>query len=260
MIAALLAGGLYFVGFDFRERFKPLQQVEAIPEKTMDVPPGSREDAIIALTGELGKISEAESARRAFNALAALWKVSPLPEGPALNLSNGLERAAQERDLRLYRFSGNLGALLRLNYPAGLELKLDGISGRRFVSLVGMENEQLLIDSTLSGKKALSFGELEKEWTGQGFLLWKDSLNLLAKALPGSRGDSIKQLQSLLYEAGTYRSPLTGIYDDSTLSAVKEFQNSKGILQDGIVTGPTLMTLYGSIDRFGAPKLTAVKK
>jgi peptidoglycan hydrolase-like protein with peptidoglycan-binding domain len=101
---------------------------------------------------------------------------------------------------------------------------------------------------------------LEKHWTGQGFLLWKDSLNLLAKTLPGSRGDSIKQLQSLLYEAGTYRSPLTGIYDDNTLSAVKEFQISKGILQDSLVGSQTLMILYGSVDRFEAPKLTTVKK
>jgi hypothetical protein len=153
-----------------------------------------------------------------------------------------------------------LGALLSLNYPAGLELKLDGIPGSRFASLVGVENEQLLLDSTSSGGNPLSFKELEKHWTGQGFILWKDPLNLLTKTLPGSRGDSIKQLQSLLSEAGVYRSPLTGIYDDNTLSAVKEFQISKGILQDSTVGSQTLMILYGSADRFEAPKLTAVKK
>ena len=259
MIAALLAGGLYFAGIDFPERFKASPPVEATPEGTGEDPALTGEDVSV-LTDELGKISEAESARRAFNVLAGLWKVSPLPEGVNLNPENGMERAAQERELRLYRFSGNLGALLRIDYPAVLELKWDGISGRRFVSLVGIENERLLVDSALSGKKPLSFSELEKYWTGQGFLLWKDSLNLLAGALPGSRGNSIKQLQSLLYETGTYRSPLTGVYDDSTVSAVKEFQLSRGILQDGIVGNQTLMFLYGSGDRFEAPKLTAGKK
>ena len=261
MMAALFAGGLYFAGIDFPERFKASPPVEATPEETGEDPGLTGEDVSAVLTEELGKISEAESARRAFNVLAGLWKVSPLPEGANLNPANGMERAAQERELRLYRFSGNLGALLRLDYPAVLELKLDGISGRRrFVSLVGIENEELLVDSTLSGKKPLSFKELEKYWTGQGFLLWKDSLNLLARALPGSRGNSIKQLQSLLHETGTYRSPLTGVYDDSTVSAVKEFQLSKGIPQDGIVGNQTLMFLYGSGDRFEAPKLTAGKK
>ena len=260
MMAALLAGGLYFAGFDFPERFKASPPVEATPEETEQDPALTGEDVSAVLMDELGKISEAESARRAFNVLAGLWKVSPLPESANLNPENGMERAAQERELRLYRFSGNLGALLRIDYPAVLELKLEGISGRRFVSLVGIENEELLVDSTLSGKKSFSFRELEKYWTGQGFLLWKDSLNLLTMALPGSKGNSIKQLQSLLHETGTYRSPLTGVYDDSTLSAVKEFQLSKGILQDGIVGNQTLMFLYRSGDRFEAPKLTAGKK
>jgi len=260
MIAALLAGGLYFAGIDFPERFKASPPVETTPEETEQDPALTGEDVSAVLMDELGKISEAESARRAFNVLAGLWKVSPLPESANLNPANGMERAAQERELHLYRFSGNLGALLRIDYPAVLELKLDGISGRRFVSLVGIENEELLVDSTLSEKKSLSFKELEKYWTGQGFLLWKDSLNLLARALPGSRGNSIKQLQSLLYETGTYRSPLTGVYDDSTISAVKEFQLSKGILQDGIVGNQTLMFLYRSGDYFETPRLTAGEK
>ncbi len=260
MITALLAGGLYFAGVDFLEPFKASPPVEATPQKTEEPPVVGQVDVSAALTGELGKISEAESARRAFNLMAGLWKVPPLPESATLIPANGMEQAAQERELRLHRFSGNLGALLRINYPAVLELKLDGIPGRRFVSLVGMGNEQVLVESTLSGKISLSFSELEKRWTGQGFLLWKDSLSLLPRAVPGSRGNSIRQLQSLLYEAGTYRGPLTGVYDDNTLTAVREFQNSKGIPQDGIVGSQTLMLLYGSVDRFETPKLTAGKK
>jgi len=260
MLAALLAGGLYFTGFDFLEPFKTAQQLEATPEETEGNPALTGEDVPAALANELGKISEEESASKAFNVLAGLWKVSPLSESVNLKLANGMERAAQERELRLYWFSGNLGALLRFDYPAALELRLNGISGKRFVSLVGIENERLLLDSPLSGMKSLTFKELEQHWTGQGFLLWKDSLNLLTRALPGSWGGSVKQLQSLLYEAGTYRRPLTGVYDDGTLSAVKEFQASRGILQDGIAGSQTLMFLYGSGDRFRTPKLTAEKK
>ncbi len=260
MIAALFAGGLYFAGFNIPERLKAPQQVEAIEEGMEEDPALPEEDVSAALTDELAKISEAESARRAFNALASLWKVSPLPESPNMNPLNGMERAAQERELRPYRFSGNLGALLRIGYPAVLELKLDGVSGRRFVSLVGIENEQLLVETTPSERKSLSFSELEKQWTGQGLLFWKDSLGLLARAIPGSRGNPVKELQTLLRDTGTYRSPLTGVYDDTTLAAVKEFQTSKGILQDGIVGSQTLMFLYRSVDRFEVPKLMAEKK
>ena len=209
---------------------------------------------------EIGRVSETESVRRAFNTLAGFWNVPPVPEGDLLNQFNRMERAALNRDLRLYRFSGNLGALLRIDYPTALELTLPGILGKRFVSLVGRENEQLLIDPPIAGKKSLSFNELEKHWSGQGFLLWKDPLNLPASLSVGSKGGHIKRLQGLLREAGATGVPLTGVYDDDTLSAVKEFQASKGIEQDGIVGSQTLMVLYRSIDRFEVPTLTAGRK
>jgi murein L,D-transpeptidase YcbB/YkuD len=53
---------------------------------------------------------------------------------------------------------------------------------------------------------------------------------------------------------------LTGVYDDDTLSAVKEFQTSRGIKSDGIAGDQTLMLLYRSIDRFEVPRLTGGRK
>jgi general secretion pathway protein A len=171
-----------------------------------------------------------------------------------------MERAALDRKLRLYRFSGNLGALLRIDIPAALELTLPGISGKRFLSLVGQENEQLLVDPPIRERKSLAFSELEKHWSGQGFLLWKDPLNLLPRISQESKGKHIATLQGLLLEAGASRLPITGVYDAETLSAVKEFQGSKGIAQDGIVGVQTLMLLYVSIDRFATPRLKAEQK
>jgi hypothetical protein len=141
-----------------------------------------------------------------------------------------------------------------------IELTIPGIPGRRFLSLVGMENERLLVDPPLAGRRSLTFSEMEKHWSGQGFLLWKDPLNLPTRISPGTKGDQIKRLQGLLKEAGAYSGPLTGAYDGDTLSAVKKFQSSKGIEQDGIIGGKTLMLLYRSIDRFEVPRLTAGRK
>jgi general secretion pathway protein A len=171
-----------------------------------------------------------------------------------------MERAALDRELRLYRFSGNLGALLRLDSPAVLELIIPGIPGKRFLSVVARENERLRVDPPLAGRKSLTFGELETNWSGQGFLLWRDPLNLPARISPGAEGDYIKRLQGLLGEAGAYSGPLTGFYGGDTISAVKKFQSSKGIEPDGVIGGKTLMVLYRSIDRFEVPRLTAVKK
>ena len=259
VLAALFAAGIYFLRQDFIDRFKTSQRLEAT-EQIEKTPPITGEELSRAMVAELGKIPESESVRRAFNTLAGFWNVSPIPENGDLNQLNAIERAVVERELRLYRFSGNLGALLRFDYPAILELNMPGVPGKRFVSLVGRDNEHLLVDPPIAGRRSLSFGEIEKHWSGQGFLFWKDPLNLLTNKSFGSKGDHVKQLQALLREAGVYSMPLTGVYDGDTVSAVKQFQSSKGINEDGIVGGQTLMFLYGSINRFEVPRLSVGRK
>jgi general secretion pathway protein A len=260
MLVGLFAAGIYFKWYDFIDPFKASQHIEATEEQTKKDPVITGEELSRAMAAELGKVPESESARRAFNTLASFWNAPPIPESGNLNQFNGIERAALERGLRLYRFSGNLGALLRIDYPAVLELTLPGVPGKRFVSLVGVENEQLLVDPPVADRRSLSFIEIEKHWSGQGFLLWKDPLNLPTSVTPGAKGGHIKRLQGLLREAGAYSRPLTGVYDGDTLLAVKEFQSSRGIEQDGIVGGQTLMLLYRSIDRFEVPRLTIGRK
>ena len=235
-------------------------RIEEPPELIKKAPPIAGEEFSRTIAVEFEKVSEFESARRAFNALTVIWNVSPVTESEKLSDNNGMEQAALDRNLYLYRFSGNLGALLRIDSPAGLELVIPGIPGKRFVSLVGVEGEQLLIDPPIVGRKSLSFSELEKHWSGQCFLLWKDPLDLLPRMSIGSRGDPIKWLQNLLSEAGAYNVPKTGIYDEDTISAVKKFQSSMKIQEDGIVGDQTLMLLYRSIDRFKMPRLTVERK
>jgi general secretion pathway protein A len=260
VLAAFLAAGIYLTGRDFIDDLNPPAQVEATEEQTKDASPITGEELSRAMAAELGKIPESESARRAFNTLAGLWDAPPIPETRKLNQSKGMEQAALDRNLRLYRFSGNLSALLRIDIPAALELSVPGLRGKRFVSLVSKNNELLLVDPPIPGKESLSFSELDKHWSGQGFLLWKDPLNLLTRVWPRSKGEHIKRLQDLMREAGAYSGPTTGAYDAGTLSAVKEFQLSRGISQDGIVGVQTLMLLYRSIDRFEAPRLTVSRK
>jgi general secretion pathway protein A len=260
VLMAILAAAIYLTWHDIIDPFKASQPLEATGVETEREPVISGEEFYHAMAAELGGVPEPESARRAFNTLASRWNARPLSESDNLNSIDAMERAALDRELCFYRFSGNLGVLLRIDYPVVLELNMPGISGKRFISLVGMENEHLLVDPPISGRGSLSFSELEKHWSGNGFLLWKDPMNLLPRTLQGSKGEHVKRLQALLKEAGAYTRPLTGVYDSDTLSAVKEFQSSKGIEQDGIVGGQTLMLLYHSIDRFEVPRLTVRQK
>jgi len=259
VLAALIGASVFFIRSDFIN-FHIVPASKETGEQARKNPVLTGAELFRAMAAELGSVPEAESARRAFNALTGFWNVPPVPESLRLNPFHGMEQWALDRDLFLYRFSGNLGTLLRLDYPAALELTLPGIPGKRFVSLVGVKNERFLIDPPIAGRRSLSFNEIEKYWSGQAFFLWKDSLKLLKNALAGSTEEGVKQLQGLLKEAGAYDKPLTGVYNADTRSAVMQFQSSAGIEQDGIVGGQTLMLLYRSIDRFQVPTLTARRK
>ena len=260
LAAFFLAGIYYFTWYDFMGYFNAPPHVEATEEQTKQAPLITGEELSRTMAAELGKVPESESARRAFNTLAGFWNVPPVPQSSNLDQFDGWESAAHDRELRLYRFSGNLGVLLRIDYPAALELTLPGIPGKRFIALVGIENEQLVVDPPIAGRESLSFSELEKHWSGRGLLIWKNPLNLLANISPGEKGGHIKRLQILLREAGVYNGPLTGVYDSDTLSAVKELQSLREIEADGISGEQTLMLLYRSIDRFGVPRLNVVRK
>ena len=260
VLTALIAGGIYFKWPDLLDYYKTWLPVTVTEVKTTPLAVITGEDLFRAMADELGKVPESESARRAFNTLARFWNAPPLPESSIVNPSDGMDRAALDRKLLRYRFWGNLGALLRLDHPAALELTLPGIGGKRFISLVGMDNEQLLVDPPMAGRTSFSFSEIEKHWSGEGSLLWKDPLNLLPNSSSEANKDLIKKLQGLLKEAGFYSRPLTGVYDGDTRSAVKAFQSSRGIEADGIVGAQTLMLLYRSINRFEVPTLTAGEK
>jgi general secretion pathway protein A len=255
VFAALVAAGIFYTWDDFSNRSSAPPNSGTVENQTKETPDAAGKDFSRAMAADLGNVTESESNRRAFNKLAVSWNVPSVPESIYFDDFNKMERAARDRGLRIYEFSGSMTALLRINYPAALELILPGISGKRFISLVHIENGQCLIDPQISGRRFLSPGETEKHWSGQGYLLWKDHLNILAHVPPGAEGEQIKRLQSLLKEAGTYSGPLTGAYDKNTLSAVKKFQSLNGIKEDGVVGAQTLIMLYRSSDRFGAPRL-----
>ena len=260
IVLAVFASAVYVAWQGFILPFKaspPAVATEAQP-KMETAPTGEAFTRLIA--AELGAVSEADSAREAFNVLAGLWKVPPVAGSAAWDPANGMERAAAERKLRLYRFSGNLGALSRINCPAALELNLPGVPGSRFVALVSLDQDRLAVDPPLGGRKSILFHELERHWSGKGFLLWRDFFDLQGKVKPGSTEESVRQLQGLLGAAGTYNDSPTGVYDSGTLAAVRAFQFSRGLQQDGLAGGQTLMSLYAAVDRFTMPRLGTGRK
>jgi len=208
-----------------------------------------------ALVRELAGTSEAESARQAFSILAKLWQVEALNGEPIMAGQGVLERLAAQHQLRLVRFSGNLGALLRMDTPALLELNIPGSSGHRYLALTGTDHGSLLIAPQLLGRSSISSAELESVWVGRGYLPWRNFLKVPPLTVPGSKGAGVNRLQQLLAAAGCYAGEPNGVYDGKTAAAVRKFQAGRGITADGRVGEQTLLLLYQSGGNFAPPRL-----
>ncbi len=59
----------------------------------------------------------------------------------------------------------------------------------------------------------------------------------------GSRGDEVRKIQTKLKSLGFYNGSVDGIYGSATRTAVKKFQRSVGITDDGIAGNKTLLFL-----------------
>ena len=141
MLAALVAVGINYEWVrNYIDQFSASYRVQKTEERAESNPIVMGEELSRAMASELGEVSESESARYAFNALAASWNIPPILESSDLTQLNRMEHEGLGRGLRLYRYFGNLGALIRMDYPAVLELAIPGISGKRFVLLVGTAN------------------------------------------------------------------------------------------------------------------------
>ena len=206
--------------------------------------------------GALLKASEGESALAAYNAIALLWGIPQLAQGQwSTAAAEGPLGFDGLGGLRLCRFSGTLAALLRMNYPAILEITLPAGEGRRYLALVGEKNGRLMVAPTLAGLDSISVGELEGLWSGRGYLPWKNIMGIPTVSRRGTKGDVIKKLKQLLMRAGFPSGAMTDVYDEAAISAVKQFQATQGIEPDGIVGSRTLLLLYRAGGAISPPRL-----
>lgn len=209
--------------------------------------------SVPTLSREMTAVKEKDNALAVFNVIAGIWRVSPA--GWASPQPDLPEVLARERGLDIFRFAGNLGALLRFDSPAILELALPGVTGKRYLALTGSQNGRYTIAPPLAGQTTLSGAELDSIWSGRAYLPWKNHLDITPGIKPGARGRAVSRLQELLQGAGYYRGKVTGIFDQPTLDAVRSFQNAKGVDPDGAIGRQTLFLLYRTGKTFANPAL-----
>lgn len=220
---------------------------QAAPRTVPDVPDMLRD--------RLAGMSEQESALAAYNAIAGLWGVPEAAGRNPIDSQAEPEGPDAAGGLRLSRFNSNLGSLVRMDYPAILEIALPTGSGRRYLALMGARNGRFLVAPRFEGVDSVSASELEHLWSGRSYLPWKNVMNIPTVNRRGARGEAITNIRRLLMRAGAFDGPLSDVYDEDAIAAVKQFQASQGIEPDGMVGSRTLLLLYRAGGAVSSPRL-----
>jgi len=204
---------------------------------------------------QLAEMSEQESALAAYNAIAGIWGVPVASGGNPVASYAEPQGPAAAGGLRLSRFNSNLGVLVRMDYPAILEISLPAGGGRRYLALIGERHGRFLVAPRFKGIGSISAAELEHLWSGRSYLPWKNVMNIPTVNRRGARGEAIGNVRRLLMRAGYLDGPLKDVYDEDAIAAVKQFQASQGIDPDGMVGSRTLLLLYRAGGAVSSPRL-----
>lgn len=194
------------------------------------------------------------SASASLAALLSAWGLTAETRAPQ-DLDGVLAALGRRRLAVLPLPAGDLQTLRALNHPALLRIKgADGVA--RLVVLRGLDPWQATLQGVgPTGAVRVSSAELEALWGGEAWVAWRDFESLPDIVQPGTSGRSLVWLQESLTALGFFAGPKTGRFDAQTQSAVRAFQRSRDLIEDGTVGPRTKMSLYDSLPGYEVPRL-----
>jgi hypothetical protein len=225
------------------------------PAAAAPVPAGPALDDVLAAS------SPAAASAEALRAVFAVW--GTVAEAPPYlpSLDDALVRLEGAGFSVLALRNANLATLELFNHAALLRLRaIDGTP--RTVLLLGLEGEHATVVG-LRGSEPLRvlWAELESRWTRETWIPWRDFAGLPGVLAPGHRGEGVAWLQATLESLGFLTAAQrSGVFDEATRDAVREFQRSRNLAVDGTVGPLTKVILYQSLPELAIPRLVPVSR
>ena len=178
-----------------------------------------------------------ESKEVAFNALLQLWK----PD--YLNKTGTKVCNDTAHGLRCLQYRGNLNSLRKLNRPVVLKLYDD--AGK--VAHIVLSDLDKNMATLYTGQNSFGINTdlLNQHWYGEFSLLWQAPPFYQQAILPNSTGPIVQWLGQQLTRLNNHNGNLTiyDTYSEELVAQLKVFQQSKGLIPDGIAGPLTLIHL-----------------
>ena len=257
VVGLLLLGGVLWwwkvPGTPIPSPPEPNAQAHVIAESGLVVPPSG--DAMTKdfspARSEFGmdadgifRVSDPKQARvAAYLTLLSQWGIEPEIQEEDLS---GLvpEALIQQAGLKSFAAPLDWQRLQLLDYPALIQIGYYGADPPHAAVLVGVSANEALVFDPLHGKWAPRLDELERRWTGQAVLLWKELEGIsLPVSEESAESASVKNLQRVLKAQGFYLGKVDGSFGPRTHRAVKFFQQKMGLKDDGVLNLESYLVL-----------------
>lgn len=160
-------------------------------------------------------------------------------------------------DLEATQFKSDLETLQRLNYPCMVQLRNKGNPDKyHYAALIKLNTEMAIIVDPLKGRIKMPLSEFESLWTRHTIVLWRNFDGINRELKPGIVAPEIRVLKRRFMEIGLLKDYQPDEkFDKSLEDAVKIFQKSFKLRDDGIVGSLTKMALYRSLPFLRLPEL-----
>lgn len=203
----------------------------------------------------LAAATDAENQRAALTSLARVWGRAV----PAIGAAPSVEQALQAAGFKIHSYSGNLGGLIRLGYPALLECKIPTASAKRYLVLVGVDQAALRIATAEGTVFQVPMVRIEQYWTGKALIPWRNPSGLPVPMRYDATTEQRQALASLLAAANAWTAGSADYSDAALRTAIRRFQTQHAIEPTGVAGVLTMMQLYRSSKELQIPSLTRVE-
>ncbi|MGA7826446.1 MAG: AAA family ATPase [Geobacteraceae bacterium] len=206
-------------------------------------------------SNDASRMTERDSVRQAFDVLAGLWGVVSSASEPLKSGLEGFRAMARQSDLQAASVRTNIDFLYFLDVPVILEVTIPGSAGKRYLVLTGRGRRTAIVQPPIEGKSSLTEEELNSLWNGRCYFIWKNFRKIPFLPSPDAQSREVVLVQQMLAKAGFPKAGKSGTFDGATASALKEFQNARGLAPDGKLGIQTLLLLYRYGGSFSVPRL-----
>lgn len=129
-----------------------------------------------------------------------------------------------------------------------------------YLVLGRLRDDRATIDQP-DGSIELSVAMLDDDWTGDYLLIWQPPPVGTTLIGPGSSGEAVRWLRQLLAQVPDlgFADSGSGRFDDELDRAVRQFQQGRGLVPDGLAGYRTLVQLHNIVGIPAIPRLVEVE-